>query len=408
MANQQYKLLIVDDSASIRELIIEMLSGHPQYNLLFAQNGVEACNMALNIVPDLILTDIEMPVMNGIKAIKKIKQVATLIRVPIIVMSSSHLFSDAISAGAQDFLIKPFTQYELLLRINQNLFLAEKELKINQQHELVLSQQRDLIKQNKVISDQQTDFMSNLRYARYVQKAILPSNQILGEIFSHYFVYDKPKDIVSGDFYWVYQKNNLVYIVVGDCTGHGVAGALLTMAGITFLNEIISLHPQISANQIINILRNRVTQLLNQHSSEVFISNGMDLSLCIYNQTNGNLQFAGANNPLYIVRTDKPIEVIRGDRMPIGFYYDKQESFTNHEFQTSKGDMIFLFTDGYPDQFGGINKKKFHYKQFRQLLNKAAELPSPELQLSLIQGTMNRWMEGFEQVDDMLVLGIRL
>jgi phosphoserine phosphatase RsbU/P len=404
-----YKILIADDSAAVRNSVQHILMENAEntYSVLIAGNGREACTIAYHEKPDLILIDIEMPIMNGIDAIKKIKSNNLINHIPIIVMSSTRQFQEAFSAGADDFLFIPFNTYELLMRIHLNLKLAEKGYEVNRQHELLKAQRQEAINQRDIIINQKTELMDDLRYARFIQYAILPSSEVLNDLFAEHFIYNQPKNIVSGDFYWVTRKKGMIIVAVGDCTGHGMSGALMTMAGAAFLNEIVIDNTQLNADQVLNDLRKRVIQLLNQKGDIGEASNGMDIALCIYNETKHTLQFAGANNLLYIARKDGTLETIKGDRMPIGFYFDNQRTFTKVDIQVSKGDMMYLFSDGYADQFGGPLGKKFRYNQFRDLISKAASSPSMKDQLELVKTTMDNWIDGYEQIDDMLILGIK-
>jgi phosphoserine phosphatase RsbU/P len=406
---KQFKLLVADDSAAVRESVSKMLTGHvdPTYHVINAVNGLEACNLAFQERPDLVLLDIEMPVMNGIDAIAKIKRTSQIKSIPIIVMSSTRQFQKAFEAGANDFLIKPFNEYELMMRVMLNLNLAEKNSEIKHQNELLKNQRQEAINQRDTISFQKNMLLEELNYASYIQRAVLPSQTVLSQLFNSFFIYNRPKNIVSGDFYWTIKKNNQIIIVVGDCTGHGMSGALMTMAGVTFLNEITSGTFELSADRLLNDLRNKVIHLLNQKGEIGEASNGMDLALCIYNEQENSLQFSGANNPIYFVRSAPYLEFIKGDRMPIGFYFNELKPFSKHEIQISKGDKIYLFSDGYPDQFGGPLGQKFRYNQFRDLISRASLLPTMDEELELITYTMDNWIKGNEQVDDMLILGIQ-
>ncbi|HEX3007993.1 MAG TPA: SpoIIE family protein phosphatase, partial [Bacteroidales bacterium] len=377
------------------------------YSVVNASNGLEACQAVLKEIPDLILIDIEMPVMNGIEAIGQIKHDDRYKHIPIIVMSSTRQFQEAFIAGGDDFLLKPFNAYELLMRIQLNLKLAEKGKEIQKQHELLNLQKKEAIEQRDIIYKQKTDLMDDLYYARHVQNAISPSADDLNELFEDHFIYNRPKFIVSGDFHWVARKSNQTIIAVGDCTGHGVSGALMTIAGVAFLNEIVSENHVMSAEEMLNKLRDKVILFLKQKGDVGETSNGMDISLCIYDAAKGNLQFAGANGSLYLVKKGSNLEVIKGDRMPIGFFFDHYHSFTKSEIEIAKGDSIYLFTDGYPDQFGGPLGKKFRYQQFREMFEKASALPSMGEQHELVKDTMDQWIGDHEQIDDMLIVGIR-
>lgn len=404
-----YKILVADDSTSIRNSIKHILMENPEnkYQVLLANNGREACSMAFLEKPDLILIDLSMPVMDGIEAIHKIKSNQQIKMIPIIAISSTSRFQEAFSVGAVDFLLKPFVKFELLTRVNLNLMLAEKSYEIKQQHEILKSQREEAINQRDIISKQKQDLIDDLQYARFVQNAILPSYEVLNNLFSDYFVYDQPRNLVSGDFFWVARKNGKKILAVGDCTGHGMSGALMTMAGTAFLNEIVRNSEDFNTDSILNELRKRVIKLLNQKGTIGEASNGMDIALCIFDEPNNNLEFSGANNPLYYVRNEGTFEIIKGDRMPIGYYFDNELTFTRNELHISKGDTIYLFSDGYADQFGGPLGKKFRYNQFRELIANASTYSSMEQQIELIRTTMNEWIEGYEQLDDMLVMGVK-
>lgn len=406
---KHYKILIADDSPSFRNSVQVMFTEDTAntYTILMAENGREACTKSFHERPDLILMDIEMPVMNGIDAIRKIKENYMLKPIPVVVMSSTKQLQEAFNAGADDFLIKPFNAYGLLLRVQLNLNLAEKGTEIKKHQELLKEQKQEAIRQHDIIFKQKKDLMDDLNYARFVQNAIMPSVKELNDVFDGHFIFNRPKYVVSGDFYWMVRKQGYIMIAAGDCTGHGMSGALMTMAGVAFLNEIINTSHHFSADQILNDLRDKVIQLLNQKGEVGEASNGMDIALCVYNETSQIIQFAGANNPLYLVKKGGTLEVFKGDRMPIGFYFENNKSFIKTEIQLSKGDTIYLFSDGYPDQFGGPYEKKFRYNQFRELIENAAALSSMESQLELIQRTMDEWIQGFEQLDDMLVLGVK-
>lgn len=405
--DRPFKILIADDSASVREAIRTFLFQSGNYNLIQVTNGREACTVTYRERPDLVLMDIDMPVMNGIEAIKKIKNNNLIKHIPIIVISTSRKFQEAFIAGATDFLIKPVQEYELLIRVHLNLKLAAKEYEVRRQYEYLKTQKQEAINQFGEVLREKNHLTDDLHYARFIQKAILPPEEVISQMVHDYFIFSQPKSIVSGDFYWVTKKDGKAIIAVADCTGHGMSGALMTMAGAVFLNEIVASHANLHASQILDNLRTKVIQLLNQKGDIGEASNGMDIALCVYDHVNGILEFAGANNPAYLVRPGNTLEVIKEDRMPIGFYFDNEQPFTNHTIQVSKGDMVYLFTDGYPDQIGGPLEKKFRYKQFQELLTTAAALQSMQEQHELIKNTMDDWMYGLEQVDDMLILGIQ-
>ncbi len=402
------KILIADDSESMLSSIGEMLltEGKDKFSIYYAHDGMEATVLAFQEFPDLIIIDLEMPVMSGLDAIRQIKKHDVLKATPIIVMSATRRFNAAIEAGANDFILKPFSAYELHLRVTMNINLALNDIEVKRQHDMLKIQKQEVTLQRDTIKKQQRELLDDLTYASYIQKAILPDNAVFEEISSNFFIFNKPKNIVSGDFYWVSKKNGLVIFAVGDCTGHGLSGALMTMAGAAHMNEIVSNFDQTEPDVILNNLRTRVIKLLHQKGNIGEASNGMDLAICVYNPETSILQYAGANNPAYIIKADNTLEILKADRMPIGIHINHQKPFTSKTIKMSKGDNLYLFTDGFADQFGGISGQKFRYNQFQQLLKSISVNPMAE-QLKIIQSTIKEWMDNFEQVDDMLILGLK-
>jgi serine phosphatase RsbU (regulator of sigma subunit) len=321
-------------------------------------------------------------------------------------MSSTRFFQKAFLAGANDFILKPVNQYELLLRVQLNIKLALEEIEIKNQYDLLIQQKQEITEHRDKILQFQCDLIDDLNYASFIQKAILPDDALLKELSSSYFVYNKPKNIVSGDFYWISKQDELYVFALGDCTGHGISGALLTMAGTAFLNDIVNNYRNTDADKILNDLRDRVIKLMHQKGVIGEASNGMDIALCVYNPATGQLQYAGANNPIYLVRSGGNFEIIKADRMPIGYYTSYDMPFTLKNIEIKKGDTLYLFSDGYADQFGGPNGQKFRYHQFQELLFDCSFRPLSQ-QYNLIKDTMDMWMNGCEQVDDMLIIGLK-
>ena len=256
----------------------------------------------------------------------------------------------------------------------------------------------DPAKQGKELTD-------SIKYASYIQSALLPAPDLFQRLLKEYFIFFLPKDFVSGDFYWIGRHRNEIIVVAADCTGHGVPGAFMSILGISFLNEILGKGCFSSAAGILNQLRERVMKSLHQTGERNEQKDGMDIALCMFNPDTGALEYAGANNPFYLVRQGTLIE-IRGDRMPIGINIVEEKSFTNHTLQLEENDMVYLITDGYPDQFGGPDEKKFKYKPFKELLEKISKKPMKD-QKQLLENEMHQWMQNLKQVDDILVVGFK-
>ena len=255
-----------------------------------------------------------------------------------------------------------------------------------------------------VIEKQKKQLTRSIRYAQNIQSAIFPAQQDIERLFPESFTLFLPRDIVSGDFYWIKQVGSKILLAVGDCTGHGVPRAFMSMLGITFLNEITNYDPYLPPNRILNMIRERVMKTLNQTGKPTDQKDGMDLTLITYEQKEQILQFSGANNPLFHFHKGKLNEV-KGDRMPIGIYGDFEAPFTKHQLKIDHGDRIYLFTDGYVDQFGGPEFKKFKFNRFRKLLYDIQD-EDFERQKSILHETLKVWRGKFEQIDDILIMGL--
>jgi len=287
-------------------------------------------------------------------------------------------------------------------RIKQkdNILLAQQKEEIAAQRDLVM-QQRDQIQRQK------EEITASIHYASRIQHAILPPEEIRQQILPEHFILFKPRDIVSGDFYWMTRRNGKTVVTAADCTGHGVPGAFMSMLGVSFLNEIVNKEHILHADQILNRLREQVIRSMHQTGREGESKDGMDISLLVVDDTSGMLEFAGAYNPCYIVRNGEITE-LKADRMPIGIYSERGNvPFSCQTFQLQKGDGIYMSSDGYEDQFGGPEGKKLKAKAFKDILLKIHPLPAGE-QLAYLDKFFEEWKNGYDQVDDVLVIGIKI
>ncbi len=276
----------------------------------------------------------------------------------------------------------------------QNLELEQKVDERTQE----VQHQRELVElKNKSITD-------NLTYARRIQSAMLPDINLVHHTFNESFILYLPKDIVSGDFYSFNKKGNEIIIAAGDCTGHGVSGAFMSMIGGSLLNQIINEKGIAQPGQILNNLNTAVIETLKQTQNDS--NDGMDISICAINLDSYELQYAGANRPIYLVR-EGALEIIKPDKLPIGgLQIARDRTFTNHTLPLRKGDTLYLFTDGYADQFGGEKGKKLMVARFKDILLSIQSLPMPQ-QLEHLNSYFEQWKGVNEQVDDVLVIGIR-
>jgi serine phosphatase RsbU (regulator of sigma subunit) len=262
-----------------------------------------------------------------------------------------------------------------------------------------------------IIEEKNKDITDSISYAKGIQESILPTNAEIKKLLPESFVLYQPKDIVSGDFYFIEpintnDKTKLIGFAAADCTGHGVPGAFMSIFGVNILRQSLTQHDVNSPAEVLDFLNRNLHIALRQQSREKHIQDGMDIVFCVLNPNSNDLYFAGANNPLWIVKHDKSFTEIKGDKQPIGYYPD-QKPFSNHTLKLNKGDTIYIFTDGYADQFGGEKGKKFKYKKLQELLVSINE-ESMEKQKEILRETITEWKGKLEQVDDILIIGVRI
>jgi len=239
---------------------------------------------------------------------------------------------------------------------------------------------------------------------------MLPPETFINELINENFILYKPRDIVSGDFYWIKQVNQYIVLVAADCTGHGVPGAFMSMLGMSYLNEIVQRREITQANEVLNELRKQVKHSLRQHGQRDESKDGMDMALCVIDLKDMQMQYTGAHNPLYLIRDvdGRPeLREIKADIMPVGFYHGKDKTFTNHDIQLEMGDTFYIFSDGFIDQKGGKDNKKFMSKNFKNLLLEIQDQPMLD-QKDVLDKTLTDWMGDNSQMDDILVIGIRV
>jgi serine phosphatase RsbU (regulator of sigma subunit) len=284
---------------------------------------------------------------------------------------------------------------------SQTFSLIKTKRLLKEKEEELLEVERkktELMSKNKSITD-------SLIYAQRIQEALLPSEDYFRNYLKESFILYRPKDIVSGDFYWIEEKENKVYIVAADCTGHGVPGALVSMIGHELLNKIINVDNVLQPSMILEILSKGLEKIFSREKNAgTIIHDGMDISICVIDRKKKKMEFSGAFLPLYIIRDNRLIE-LKGDKLIIGMT-PPDKSYTNVEMELMKDDMIYLFTDGYIDQFGGSENKKFMYRRFRYLLMTIYRFPVED-QKSILEENIKSWMGNSPQLDDMLVLGFK-
>jgi len=276
----------------------------------------------------------------------------------------------------------------------------------------IMAQKDELEVQHGLMKYQQNEILDSIQYARRIQSAVLVPFKNIMTVSKEFFIFFKPKDIVSGDFYWSTILNNKLIVAIGDCTGHGVPGAFMSMLGISFLKQIVNEKKIHTPGKILDLLRDMTISSLQQSDEDNELYDGMDMTLCSYDLKTEILEFAGANNSLYLIRENE-ITKISGDRMPISSY-PTMDPFTNKLVDARKGDCLYMFSDGYIDQFGGPRGKKYKIKLFSEFLLEIHKKPMKE-QKELLDQNLKDWIsfkdkngETFEQVDDIVVLVVKL
>ena len=298
---------------------------------------------------------------------------------------------------------RELAQRRIIDQLKENAALKDKvnrelEDKVQERTFEIQAQKEHIEKQNKEIK-------YSFDYAKKIQNTVLPGNEVFETLFGEHFIFFKPRDIVSGDFYWISQSDHRIVLTAADCTGHGVPGSLMSMLGITMLHEIVNEKGVMNSEIILNQLRMSIARTLKQEGRIGEQKDGIDMALVIYDTKKRQLEFSGANNPIYIVRNGEMLEY-KGNNMPVAFY-EHMTDFTRYTIDMKMGDRVYMFTDGFPDQFGGPQGKKFKYRPFKDLLLEIHERPMEE-QHRILSLIFEEWKGDLGQIDDVLVIGLRL
>lgn len=419
------KVLIIEDELAIRESMCELLELN-NYIVESAENGRKGLEKALEMTPDLVICDVLMPKLDGWGTLVEFKKVESLFCIPFIFLtakSTMHDLRKGMNLGADDYLTKPFSPKELLGIISRQLKKVDT-VKIKEVKNRVLEVKNAM--DNAVFKEKikNIEFNQSLEYAKKVQNVILPNKKTMNSLFSNYFGFFLPKDIISGDFFWVKEIGGLTLVAVADCTGHGVPAALLTMICYEQLNLTVERYGCRNPQDILLKTNELIIDFMKSNGNEQ-MNDGMDIVLCSIDSDYKILRFAGAKRPLYIVtdeidsiRADenrinllsndktRMLYEIKGDRNSIGAPHP-DFIIKEQVFEYKSNDMIYLSSDGVIDQFGGNNIKRFKSKNFKQLLLSINEKDMVS-QKDSIENSFNTWKGLEDQTDDVAVLGIKL
>jgi len=392
------KLLLLEDSEMDADLLVRHLHKEKidfKYVRVWKKSTFQ--EQLKLFAPDIIIADYSLSQFTGVEAFRLMKQEGY--NLPFILASGSiseKIILQIIKEGIDDYLLK-----DNLNRLSNMIMnvVYKKQLEIEKNRVEI---------EKKLVEQKNKDILDSINYAKRIQDAIFPPEELVKELLPESFILLKPKDIISGDFYWVEKFDKKTFIGAVDCTGHGVPGALLSIVGYNLLSKAINEHNHTSPDEILNELSNGINKTLRQNIESSNVNDTMDVALCSIDKITNTLEFAGAYNSLYLIRNKRLVE-IHADRFPVGVFLNGQlRKFTNHKLQLEKGDTIYLFSDGYADQFGGEKGKKFKHKQFKKLLISIQDL-SIEEQKNRLNSTIEEWqsMTSEEQTDDILVIGIK-
>lgn len=320
-------------------------------------------------------------------------------------------FSHAVAAGDFEADYEPLSEEDMLghalLTMRDELGQRERvlEMKVLERTEEVVRQKEEVERQSRKVVELYNNVTDSIRYAKRLQESILPPERRIREVLPESFVYYRPKDIVSGDFYWIDQVADKVLFAAVDCTGHGVPGAFMSLIGHNGLNQVVKDRGYSKPSEVLLELNHIAFEALHKDREHYLARDGMDMAFCTLDPSTLRMEFAGANSPLYVVRGGELLQYA-ANKNAIGSMALEKGTFSQHSIQLQSGDMVYIFSDGYADQFGGHKGKKFMYRRFRELLITISTEPA-DRQRTLLQESFNQWRGAYEQVDDILVMGMR-
>ena len=391
-------LFIEDVPSEVETMEIALRNANIEFSSMQV-NSQNALTKALNdFPPDLIICGNNLTSCNSLSILKSLK--ATAPEIPFILTTNKLTDRNVdvcLHEGAYSYVLKSNL---IRLAISAKNALSKTYLQLEIKNiETENKQLRKYDLEHKDIDD-------SIKYAKQIQNALLPKESFIKQYFPESFLINMPKNIVSGDFYWISQLDDKIIVAVGDCTGHGVPAALISMVGYEKLNNIVNKSGVTVPAEILSRLNFEIQELFNNEDKETTIRDGMDIAICSIDKTNNTLIFAGAKRPLFYIRNNE-LEIIKGDRKCIGDVgAESGKDFTNHIIPLDSLNCIYLFTDGFIDQFGEAFGKKFLTKRFKNLLAKIQSL-SMKVQKEVLLTTLHEWKCDEEQTDDICVLGLR-
>jgi DNA-binding response OmpR family regulator len=413
---EDYKILIVDDNPTNLKVLATALNSEG-YKVLIANNGERALQIAQSAAPDLALLDINMPGMTGFEVCRRLKSSATTQQIPIIFISAlddTQSKIEGFAAGGVDYVTKPFNKEEVFARVRTHLTMRvmaknlEENIKLIEKHNIELETALNKLQQTQnQLAEINRELLDSITYAARLQETLMPQKEYIKTLFPESFIFFQPRNIVSGDFYWFHKRRNKVFVAAVDCTGHGVPGAFMSILGLNMLNSLVEERGITDPSSILEEMDYEIENKLNQRGQGALSKDGMDIALCCFDFRLRTLQFACAMRQMVLISNGSLLE-LRGDRYPIGGAQYENNHFTNHKQELMPGDVLYLFSDGYTDQFGGEagHPKKFGIKRFQQLLLDIHTFDM-EFQANILQEEFQKWKGSGPQLDDVLIIGLR-
>jgi chemotaxis response regulator CheB len=367
-----------------------------------ANSGPLALEMASEIQYDCIILDVQMPEMDGFEVANILGKNEFTKNIPIIFLSA--LGSDkekvlqGMDSGAIDFLAKPVDPPLIKAKLKLCIKLSSKYKDSKKVFSAIKEEHSSLQEVN-------SEFSASLRYAQNIQQAILPTAEVINALFKDNFVIFRPKESIGGDFYYVKEVGNEIIFMCGDCTGHGVPGAMMSMISSNIIHNIIDTKKIIVPNLILNAMVREFRKAFRNEFSNITIQDGLEVAICTYYKKEKKLQYSGAGRPIIVANQDG-IKTIKSSSSGISGNVSENYEFELNEFDIEEGDQLYLYSDGIVDQFGGPHNKKFMTKRLVQLLSSNLYLPMTE-QKEIIDNSIVSWKEGQEQIDDILIMGLK-
>jgi len=420
-------IICVDDEQMVLTSLKSQLKRHLGNEFIIetvdsAEEAIDVFNdhISSNTAVPLVISDQIMPGMKGDEFLKAIHSISnSTLKILLTGQASAEAIGNAVNyASLYRYISKPWEQTDLNLTVSEAVrcYFQSQQLEVQNKmlkeyaetlEQKIEERTREVSAQKAQLEIKNNDITASINYASFIQQAMLPPSELMRDSLKDFFIFYKPRDIVSGDFYWFSSKGDKIVAIAADCTGHGVPGGFMSIVGNNSLNEIINKEKNYNPSLILKELDKRIKRILNQRVTQN--NDGLDIAVCVYDKKTMILEFAGANNSLLLIYGDETKE-IKANSKSIGGYVNigsDDFEFTNHIIPLTSGTQCYIYSDGYADQFGGPRNKKFLRKNLYNLLFNNRLKSFSEQQLTL-ENAFNEWKGENDQIDDILVFGFKL